>query len=144
MGGSSSRGDVGGAGGRYVLDTDAVVDVLRKKRGVAERLARVSPDDVAVASMAVAELLYGAAASADPARNRAEVERFLSQVHLLPFGRRAASAHAELRWQLRAQPIGPNDLVIAATALAAGATLVTSNTREFERVPGLRVESWRA
>jgi tRNA(fMet)-specific endonuclease VapC len=128
---------------RYVLDTDAAVDVLRRKYGVAERLATVSPDDVGVTTMTVAELLYGVAASADPARNRAEVERFLGEVQLLPFGRRAAAAHAEARWQLRAQPIGPSDLVIAATALAAGATLVTANSREYGRVPGLRVENWR-
>jgi tRNA(fMet)-specific endonuclease VapC len=130
----------------FVLDTDHVIDVLRGPRGnpgVARRLASLSPDDVRVASMTVAELLYGAAASADPERNRREVERFLGSIRVLPFGRRAAVAHAAVRRALRASPIGPTDLVIAATALAAGATLVTANTTEFGRVPGLRVESWR-
>lgn len=128
--------------GRFVLDTDTVVDLLRGGQAVAEKLAALSPDDVAVASMTVAELHYGATASANPVRNRTEVERFLREVRVLTFGNRAATVHAELRWALRARPIGPNDLVIAATAVSVGATLVTRNTREFGRVPGLSVESW--
>ena len=91
----------------------------------------------------MAELLYGAVASADVGRNRAEVFRFLDQVHVLPFGQRAAQLHAELRWRLRQQPIGPHDLVIAATTLASGATLVTSNAREFRRIEELRLDDWR-
>jgi tRNA(fMet)-specific endonuclease VapC len=128
---------------RVLLDTDVIVDVLRGRRDVIVRLADCSPDDVGVASMTVAELLYGAVASSDPARNRREVARFLGEVRILTFGSRAATLHAELRWAMRAKPIGPNDLVIAATALMAGASLVTANTREFSRVPGLTVESWR-
>lgn len=126
-----------------VLDTDAVVDVLRRRPEVVSRLARTSPDNVGVTSMTVAELLYGASASRDPARNRAEVFRLLSEVQILPFGRRAAMLHAELRWRLRKQPIGPNDMVIAATTLAAGAALVTANTREFARIEELHLENWR-
>jgi tRNA(fMet)-specific endonuclease VapC len=129
--------------GRFVLDTDAVIDVLRGDGAVVTRLAGTSPDDIGVASMTVAELRYGALASRSPARNAKEVARFLQHVRILSFGRRAATLHARLRWELRAQPIGPNDLVIAATAAAAGAILVSSNAREFGRVPGLRVESWR-
>lgn len=128
---------------RYVLDTDVVVDVLRGRRDVTERLMAVSPDDVAVTSMTYAELMYGAAASADPAGNGAEVERLLGEIRVLPFGRHAAAAHARIRWAVRATPVGPSDLVIAATAVAAGATLVTSNVREFERVPELVMERWR-
>ena len=106
-------------------------------------LAKVSPDDVAVATMTVAELLYGALGSREPAKNRAEVVRFVNAVRTVPFGRRAAALHAQLRHALREKQIGPNDLVIAATTLSADATLVTANTREFDRVEGLRVESWR-
>lgn len=127
----------------YLLDTDAVVDVLRGRHGVAQRLARLSPDDVAVSAMTVAELLYGSLCSSDPERSEREVRRFLDAVRTIPFGRAAAAAHSRIRHALRKQNIGPNDLVIAATALSAKATVVTANVREFSRVDGLAVESWR-
>ena len=129
---------------RYLLDTDAVVDVLRRRHGVAERLAAISPDDVRVSAMTVAELAFGALNSGDPARNRAETKALLAHVAVSAFGARAAAEHARIRHALRAAPIGPNDLVIAATAAALKATLVTANTREFDRVPGLAVENWRS
>lgn len=129
---------------RYLLDTDAVVDVLRRRHGVAERLSAVSPDDVRVSAMTVAELTFGVLSSSDPARNRAQTEALLAQIAVSAFGARAAADHARIRHALRATPIGPNDLVLAATASAIGATLVTSNTREFDRVPGLAVENWRS
>ena len=129
---------------RYLLDTHAVVDVLRRRHGVAERLAAVSPDDVRASAMTVAELAFGALNSSDPAKNQARTEALLAQITVSAFGARAAAEHARIRLALRAAPIGPNDLVIAATALATGATLVTANTREFSRVPGLTVENWRS
>lgn len=126
-----------------VLDTDVVIDVLRGRAGVVRRLAAVSPDDIGVTTMSVAELRYGALGSSDAERNIAEVERFLAQVRVLPFGRRSAVMHARLRWKLRGSSIGPDDLVIAATALAYGATLVSGNVREFSRIAELAVERWR-
>lgn len=128
---------------RYVLDTDAVVDVLRGRHRVAERLAQESPEDVGVAAMSLAELLYGAHCAHDPARSELKVRRFIEVVRVLPFGRAAADVHGRIRFATRQRMIGPNDLVIAATALAARATIVTGNTREFERVPELAVENWR-
>lgn len=128
---------------RYILDTDIVVDVLRGRHHVAARLAELSPDDVAITSMTYAELLFGARCSNDPPRSALAVRRFAEVVPVLPFGRRAAAVQARIRRATRHQPIGPNDLVIAATALAAKATLVTGNMREFSRVHGLPVENWR-
>ena len=128
---------------RYLLDTDTVVDVLRARYGVARRLAELSPDDMRVSAMTVAELCYGALNSLDPARNQAEVNRLLDQIPVIRFGRAAAIQHARIRLALRQQPIGAADMVIAATALAADAVVITGNMREFTRVPGLRVESWR-
>ena len=93
--------------------------------------------------MSVAELRCGAMASADPERNLGEVERLLAQVRVLSFGRRSAAIHARLRWHLRATPIGPHDLIIAATTIAFGASLVTGNVRELSRIEGLTVENWR-
>lgn len=127
----------------YLLDTDAVVDILRRRHGVAQRLAQLSPEDVGVSAMTVAELLYGALCSNDAARSEREVRRFLDVVRIVPFGRAAAAAHSQIRHRLRRQTIGPNDLVIAATAMTAKATVVTANVREFVRVEGLAVENWR-
>lgn len=128
---------------RYVLDTDAVIDVLRGRHGVAARLAEQSPDDVAIASMTLAELLFGARRSADPSRSELAVRKFVEVVRVLPFSRRAAAAHARVREATRHRTIGPNDLVIAATTLAANAAIVTANAREFSRVDGLSMENWR-
>jgi tRNA(fMet)-specific endonuclease VapC len=127
----------------YLLDTDAVVDILRRRHGVAQRLAQLSPEDVGVSSMTVAELLYGALCSTDPERSEREVRRFLDVVRIVPFGRAAAAAHSRIRHSLRRQTIGPSDLVIAATAVTAKATIVTANVREFSRIEDLAVENWR-
>ena len=128
---------------RYVLDTDAVVDVLRARHRVADRLATVSPDDVAICSMTLAELLYGAQCSHQPTRSELAVRRFVEVVRVLAFGRAAAAIHGRIRHSTRHKTVGSNDLVIAATALAAGATIVTANSREFDRIPGLAAENWR-
>jgi len=92
--------------------------------------------------MTIAELWYGAIRSPDP-RAFATVEGFLATgVRVLPFDEDAAHKHAEIRHAVRAQPIGPRDLVIASVAVARGLTVVTSNVREFGRVPGLPHVDW--
>jgi tRNA(fMet)-specific endonuclease VapC len=128
---------------RYLLDTDAVVDVLRGRHRVAERLAQVSPEDVGVSAMTLAELLYGSCCSSDAARSEREVRRFVEAIRVIPFGRNAAAAHAQIGYALRQRNIGLNDLVIAATAVSAHATIVTANLGEFSRVDGLSVQNWR-
>lgn len=125
---------------RYVLDTDTVVDVLRGRSDVIRRLSQVSPDHIAVTSMSVAELQYRVGSTRDPERDGLEVRRFLDEVRVLSFGAKAAAHHAAIRRSSRL--MGHNDMVIAATALAADATLVTTRP-EFGRVPGLKVENWR-
>jgi tRNA(fMet)-specific endonuclease VapC len=94
--------------------------------------------------MVRAELLYGAAKSWDPARAKRAVERFLAPYTVLSFAAEAADHYADISVRLEAlgTPIGPNDLVIAATARAQGLILVTHNTAEFARVPGLQLEDW--
>jgi tRNA(fMet)-specific endonuclease VapC len=127
---------------KYVLDSDTVIDSLRGKRSVRERLDAISPDDVAVSAMTVSELRFGAIGPAS-ARRMMETAAFLSQVAVLPFTLSEALVHAEIRLALRNTPIGFADMIIAATALAVPAILVTSNAREFARVPGLQIENWR-
>ena len=128
---------------RYLLDTDTVIDAIRRRNRVASRMREISPDDLAVSAMTVSELHYGAMRSAYSEQRLRDTAQLLRQVAVLPFARRTALVHARLRVALRHQPIGPNDLIVAATALSVSATLITSNTDEFSRVPGLRIESWR-
>ena len=95
--------------------------------------------------MVVAELLYGARRSQKPADVALQVRQFCGRFHSLPFDDDAAERCAEIRSHLATAgtPIGPIDVLIAAIALANNLTLVTHNTREFSRVPGLMLEDWQ-
>lgn len=95
-------------------------------------------------SIVKAEMLYGAARSAHPERTRALMERFFDGYDSLPFDDAAAAAYRRIRQALAAAgtPIGPNDLLIAAIAVSRRLVLVSHNTREFSRVPDLRLEDW--
>jgi tRNA(fMet)-specific endonuclease VapC len=129
----------------YCLDTNTCVDALRGARpGLVARFASLTPEDIQIPSMVRAELLHGALRSADPAQARRAVQRFLSPYEVVAFDGEAADHYADIRCGLesRGMPIGPNDLVIAATARSRGLVLVTHNTDEFSRVPGLRLEDW--
>jgi tRNA(fMet)-specific endonuclease VapC len=129
---------------RYVLDTDTAIWIIRAKEPFLTRFKAESPADVAIASMTLAELHFGALKSANPASALVSLSAFLSGIlHVLPFSRDAAKLHAEFRHATRHQPIGERDLVIASTAAAHGSTLVTGNTREFGRLPGLPLEDWK-
>lgn len=131
---------------RYLLDTNTCIAALRKHRAVLARIVQCAPDDLAVATMTVAELWFGAFKSVDAARSRAVVDAFLAPLAWLPFDDAAAERYATARFHLEARgtPIGERDLIIAATALPHGLTVITRNTREFEGVPALRVEDWSA
>jgi len=110
--------------------------------GVLARLLQESPDDLALSAMTEAELTFGALKSNDPERAKTQISAFLEPLVVLPFDSEAARKHAEIRHLLRSTPIGERDMVIAATAVAAGVILVTHNKREFSRVPGLVLEDW--
>lgn len=127
----------------YVLDTDTVVDVLRGQRDARAMINSVSPEEVAISAMSVSELRFGSIGGTASERRMIETATFLDQVAVLPFTLSAALLHAEIRLALRHNPIGFADMIIAATAMAVPAILVTSNKREFERVPHLRIVSWR-
>lgn len=127
------------------LDTNVIIDLLRgKDEALASRYLSGRPSDYAIPEMVRAELLFGAELSARPQENRKSVEKFIAPLRLLPFSGAAAVHWAEIRAALQkaGTSIGPNDVVIAATARAAGCALVTRNTAEFARVPALAVEEW--
>ncbi len=129
---------------KYLLDTTVCVQVLRGDRAAGRRLAGLSPDDVALSVMSVADLRYGALKSRRPTAKIAALEVFLAAFTLLAFDPESAEQHAAVRHvlALAGTPLGERDLVIAATALAQGLVVATGNVREFRRVPGLGVEEW--
>jgi tRNA(fMet)-specific endonuclease VapC len=130
---------------RYLLDTNTCIVYLKGRNlNLRQKLEAVTISDMAVCSVVKAELFYGAMKSANPERNSALQQGFLSQFASLPFDDLAAQAFGNIRAQLEARgtPIGAYDLQIAAIALANGLTLITHNTREFNRVKGLQLEDW--
>jgi len=130
----------------HVLDTNTVSYALRGEPAVVDRLRALTPADVAVPAIVVYELRYGLArlprASATP--RLAALSTFLAPMRVLDFDQRCAERAATVRAELEAAgtPIGPHDVLIAATALAHGAALVTHKVREFCRVRGLTVLDW--
>ncbi len=129
---------------RYLLDTDILSDLIRHPQGmVASRLASAGEDTVCTSIVVAAELRFGAQKSGS--RKLADrIDLILSALDVLPLEPPADRHYAEIRQALAREgiPIGPNDLLIAAHALALGLTVVTANMREFSRVPGLQVEGW--
>lgn len=127
----------------YVLDTNTVIDFLKGQGRVAERFLATDRQEIGLPTIVAYELEVGVRKT-DARKRQAQLTELLETLTLLPFGAREATEAAALRVDLesRGLPIGPHDVLIAATALAANAILVTRNTREFERVDGLRVETW--
>lgn len=131
----------------YLLDTNACINFLRDPQSrIGQRLVRVPYQDVVLCSVVKAELFYGVQRSHNPDDARQKLIAFAAHFLSLPFDDHVAAIYGEIRAYLaqRGQLIGPNDMFIAATALAHRATLVTHNTREFSRVPGLYLEDWEA
>lgn len=128
-----------------LLDTNTCVALLNNRpSSVAKQLATLSPDEVFLCQIVKAELYYGAYKSERPAENLTLLQQFCQQFQILPFTNRAVDIYGYIRSELakQGQPIGPNDFIIAAIALAHDAILITHNTREFGRVPNLKLEDW--
>jgi len=129
---------------RFMLDTHICIHAikLRPPEVIAALRAHESAG-LGLSSITVAELYFGVAKSGS-ARNLSALEQFLAPLEQADFDLSAAAAYGPLRAALAAAgtAIGPLDTQIAAHALALGVTLVSNNTREFARVPGLRLENW--
>ncbi|MCL2849895.1 MAG: type II toxin-antitoxin system VapC family toxin [Micrococcales bacterium] len=130
----------------HVLDTNTISYFMRGDPHVVPRLCDLSPADVGVPAVVVYELRYGLARlPADAAEPRlAALQTLLAPMTILDFDAPCAEHAAGIRAHLesRGEPIGPHDVLIAATAVRHGAVLVTRNLREFSRIPDLRVVSW--
>ncbi|GJG85752.1 ribonuclease VapC [Gemmatimonadetes bacterium T265] len=129
----------------WVLDTNVLIHLARRHpTSVVARYTAVPVERLAVSSVSVAELWYGAAGDARPEARRAKLDHLLAPLRVPDLDRRAAEIAGQLRYTLRHAPVGQNDVYIAATALAHGCGVVTANVREFSRVPGPAVEDWTA
>ena len=131
---------------RYLLDTNIVSELIRNPRGrVTDHIRNVGEAQVATSIIVAAELRYGAAKKGS-ARLTAQVEAVLGAMEVLPFEEPADVVYGALRARLeqKGQPMGGNDLLIAAHAISLSFTLVTGNEREFARIDDLHCENWLA
>ena len=131
----------------FLPDTNACITLLRRRdnRFIA-RWKSVKATDIVLCSIIVYELRHGAERSSDPAREHSKLDLFLGPFISLPFDNLCARRCAEIRAELErsGRVIGPHDLQIAAIALQHGLTLITHNTQEFNRIPGLKLDDWEA
>ncbi|MEQ8752026.1 MAG: type II toxin-antitoxin system VapC family toxin [Coleofasciculus sp. G1-WW12-02] len=131
----------------FLLDTNICIYIIRQKpANVLEKFQSLSPSDVGVSSITVAELEYGAYKSQRQEQNRTALSQFLMMLEILPFDAQTTQTYGKMRSELEKMGIviGAMDLLIASQALDLGITLVTNNVREFSRIPGLTWENWVA
>lgn len=128
----------------WLFDTNILIAISKRHPALLSRLERIDSSAVMLSSVVLAEIEYGIAKSARKQTNRLVFDAIIETFTVHRFDEAAAREFGALRAHLEAQGqlIGPYDMMIAAQALALGATLVTDNEREFRRVPGLAVENW--
>ena len=130
---------------RFMLDTNIIAYAKNNRpETVLKRLMQHSPEDYCISAITLAELEFGVYNSARPEQNQLALVTFLARIKVVPFDADAAGEYGIIRADLtrKGTLIGANDLLIAAHARALDVTLVTNNTREFERVDGLKLENW--
>ncbi len=130
---------------KYLLDTNICIYLIKQKPPeVRQHFERLAVGDIGISAITVAELMYGVQKSQRREQNRNALEQFLLPLVVAPFDTRAATVYGNLRAELEARgtPIGALDMLIAAHALALNVTLVTNNTKEFRRVPALKLANW--
>lgn len=132
---------------RYLLDSNIVIFALKDPACIAaNRLKATDVADIDICSVVEGEIYTGARKYGNPARRKATLDEMLALYPSLPFDSACVPEYARIREYLESQgsSIGANDLLIAAIALTHDLTVITNNTDEFKRVPGLRVEDWSA
>ncbi|WP_038218508.1 type II toxin-antitoxin system VapC family toxin [Xenophilus azovorans] len=129
---------------RYLLDTNIVIYVLKRRPIEVLPVFNANAGRMAISSITLAELLHGAEKSSRVSENLSAIEDFCSRLDVLPYGPKAAQHYGAIRAALEKQgrPIGVNDLHIAGHARSEGLVLVTNNVSEFARIPALGVENW--
>lgn len=129
---------------KYCLDTNTLIYFFKGLGDVSNRLLATPPGEIAIPAVVIYELEVGIGKSTSPHKRIIQLQEITSLVNIISFGQAEAKCAANIRIKLEKQgiPIGPHDILIAASALANHSTLVTHNTSEFERVSGLKIEDW--
>jgi len=130
---------------RYMLDTNTCINLIKHRpASIHRKLCSMPVWQVAISSIVSAELWYGVAYSQKRKENEAALKDFLQYVDVLHWPKEAAMLYGEIRAELRTKgtPIGAMDLLIAVHGVFLNTTLVTHNQKEFERIPGLKIENW--
>jgi tRNA(fMet)-specific endonuclease VapC len=130
---------------RFMLDTDSCIALVKRKpAALLSRITSLAPGEAGVSAVTLAELRFGVAKSAERERNSQALDEFLLPLEIADFDEAAADSYGKVRAALEAAgtPVGPLDTLIGVHALSLGAILVTHNTCEFRRIPGLALEDW--
>lgn len=129
---------------KYMLDTNIAIYVIKRRPSELLVTFNTYAGHMCISTITLAELMHGVEKSSNTERNRRNVEDFVSRLEVLGYDEAAASHYGEIRADLerKGTPIGVNDLHIAGHARSRGLVLVSNNTREFERVEGLRLMDW--
>jgi len=129
---------------KYMLDTNIVIYTIKNRPSQMREIFKKHEGQMCISSISLGELIFGAERSSQTERNLADINGMVARMEVAAFEEHAAEHFGQLRAELYhiGQPIGPYDMMIAGHARSMGLILVTNNTAEFERVPGLRLENW--
>lgn len=130
---------------RYMLDTNFCIDYLKGNSiNIRDRIISAPDDTLCISAITFSELMFGVENSSNREKNLVALNFFLLKIDIVPYDDQAAAAYGEIRKQLKQEGnlIGGMDMLIAAHVRASDSVLVTHNTREFNRVQGLRIEDW--
>lgn len=128
----------------YLLDTNTLIYFFKGKGDVAKNMFILSPSDIYIPSIVIYELEVGIEKSTNSQKRQQQLKQLLSNVNIIDFTTKEATQSANIRATLESigKPIGPMDTLIAGCAKAHNLTLVTHNTKEFQRVEGLKLQDW--
>jgi tRNA(fMet)-specific endonuclease VapC len=132
---------------KYLFDTNICIGLIRQQpKGLIKQLTSYKPGDIGISTITIAELIHGAQKSSHIEQNMTALDQFLLPLEIADFDQSAAFVYGYIRNYLESKGtvIGSMDMLIAAHALSLDVALVTNNTREFKRVPDLKMEDWMA